>query len=52
MTACAEATRDDDGISLEWSVQMLINSNGLTFAVIAKKIWYLYHLTGIVNINT
>ena len=37
MTACAEATRDDDGILLEWRVQMLIDSYGLTFAVIVKN---------------
>ena len=37
MTACTEATRDDDGISLEWRVQMLIDSYGLTFAVIVKN---------------
>ena len=37
MTAYADATRDDDGISFVWHIKMLIGSYGLTFAVIAKK---------------
>ena len=40
MIACAEATRDGDGILLEWRVQMLIDSYGLTFAVIVKNMVY------------
>ena len=40
--------RDDDGISREPRIQMLIGSYELTFAANIKEIWYLYHLIGIV----